>query len=70
MQAEHYQVHLGHQRALGGSVLAQLWGNAHQLNAGHALEPFPNLQAGGAGFAVNEDFVHAELPFSEPVRAL
>jgi hypothetical protein len=34
------------------------------------LQPFANLKAGGAGFAVNEDFVHAELSFSEPVRDL
>ena len=70
MQAEDDQIHFRHQRAFGGSVFAQLGGNAHQFNAGHPLEPFPNLQAGGAGFAVNEDFVHAELSFSEPVRDL
>ena len=62
MQAQHHQIDLRHQRALGASVLAQFGGDADQLDAGHGLQPFANLQAGGAGFAIYEYFVHVTSP--------
>ncbi|MNV79215.1 hypothetical protein D3C71_1727570 [compost metagenome] len=62
VQAQDHQVHAGNQRALGGRILAQFGGNADQVDAGHSLQPFADLQTGGAGFAVNEHFEHGETP--------
>ena len=58
VQAQDHQVDAGHQLALGRGVLAQLGRDAHQLDLRHLLEPLANLQAGGAGLAVDEDLGH------------
>ena len=66
VQAKHHQIDLCHQRAFGPSVLTQLGSDADQLDARHRLQAFPNLKAGGAGFAVNEDLVHGEFQLPSP----
>lgn len=58
MQAQDDHVDLGHQGALGFRVFAQGRVNADQLDVGHQGQAFANLQPGGAGFAVNENFGH------------
>jgi hypothetical protein len=58
VQAQDHQVDAGHQFALGRRVLAPFGRDAHQLDLRHLLQPLPDLQAGGAGFAVNEDLGH------------
>jgi len=58
VQAQDDQVHLFDQRAFGGRVFALCGGNADQLDLVQALQALTNLQSGGAGFAVNEYFVH------------
>ena len=58
MQAQNDHIDPGHQRAFGSRVFAQFGGNAHQLDAGHVLQPFTDLQARGAGFAVDKNFGH------------
>ena len=52
---------LRHQFALGLWVFAALRRDADQLNADQALKAFTNLQAGGASFAIDENFLHCEL---------
>ena len=59
MQAEHHQIGLRHQRLLGVGVLAQGRVYADEFHAGHGLQALANLQAGGAGFAINEYFFHS-----------
>ena len=58
MQTQDDHIDPGHQRAFGGGVFAQFGGDADQLDAGHALQPFTDLQARGAGFAVDKNFGH------------
>ena len=41
---------------LGGRVLARLGRQTDELQAGDARELLPDLQAGGARFAVDENF--------------
>ena len=48
----------GHEFTLGLRVLAPLSRNADQLHARHARQSFANLQTGGSGFAVDENFGH------------
>jgi hypothetical protein len=62
VQAQHHQVHARNQFALGGRVLAQLGRNAHQLDLGHGLQAFADLQTRGAGFAINKDSGHVNAP--------
>ena len=54
-QAEHDQVDLAHQAGAGGRVLALLGGDALDLEAGNVGDPAPDLEARGAGLAVDED---------------
>ncbi|MDT4864815.1 hypothetical protein FQZ97_995880 [compost metagenome] len=65
MQAEDHQVHARHQFALGSGVLALLRRDAHQFDLGHRDEPLADLQAGGAGLAVDEDLGHLIRSYSE-----
>ena len=58
VQAQNYQVHLGHQVALGGGVFAQRRIDTDQLDASHAVQAFTNLQTGGASLAVDKNLVH------------
>jgi len=58
VQAKHHQVDAGHQFALGGRVLSQLGGDAHEFDLRHRLQTFADLEAGGAGFAVDENLGH------------
>jgi hypothetical protein len=58
VQAKHDQVGLSDESALGAGVFAQGGVNADQFHAGKALQPFPDLQAGGASFAINKYFLH------------
>jgi hypothetical protein len=58
VQAQNDQVDGGHDVALGGRVLAPRGVDADQLDAGQAVQPLANLQAGGAGFAVDENLCH------------
>ena len=62
VQAQHDQVHAGHQVSLGAGVLAQLGRDAHELDLGHERQALADLQAGGAGFAVNENLGHGTKP--------
>ena len=58
VQAQNDQVDTGQQLALGGRVFAPLGGDAHQFDGRHVLQPLPDLQAGGACFAVNKNQGH------------
>ena len=58
MQAQHHQIGLGHQGALGQWVFAQGGGNAQNLHARHVVQAFADLQTGGTGFAVDKNFFH------------
>ena len=58
VQAQHHEVDAGHQVALGIGVFAQFGSDAHQFDLRHRLEPFADLQAGGTGFAVDENLGH------------
>ena len=58
MQTQHHQVDGGHQLAFGLRVFAAGSVDADQLDAGHAAQTLPNLQAGGAGLAVDENLGH------------
>ena len=55
MQAQDDHIHAGHQFLLGERILAQGRINADDLDAGHASQTVADLQAGGAGFAINEN---------------
>ena len=55
-QAEDDDVDFAIELLLGGRVLARLGRQARELDAGQARELVPDLQAGGARFAVDEDF--------------
>ena len=61
VQAQNDHIDAGHQGALGVGVLAQLRGDADQLDAGQGLQAFPDLQAGGTGFAVDKNLGHGAL---------
>jgi hypothetical protein len=65
VQAQHHEVDTGHQVSLGVDVLAQLGRDAHEFDLRHRLEPFANLQAGGTGFAVDEDLGHGGSAWSD-----
>jgi len=58
VQAQHHQVGLGHEFALGLGVFAACRVDAQHLDLGHQGQPFADLQTGGAGFAVDENFGH------------
>jgi len=58
VQAEDHEVGLRHQFALGGRVLAPRRVDAEHLHRGHLGQPFADLQAGGAGLAINENLGH------------
>jgi hypothetical protein len=62
VQAQDDQVHRGHELALGRRVLAACRVDADHGHAGHVLQPFADLQAGGAGLAVDENPSHARCP--------
>ena len=64
VQAQNHQIDLRHQLAFGLGVLAPLGRDAQQFDARHRLKPFANLQAGGAGFAVDEDGCHGRFALS------
>ena len=55
-QAKDDNVDIAIELLLGGSVLARLGRQTEKLKAGEARELVPDLQAGGARFAVDEDF--------------
>ena len=54
-QAEDHDVDFAVELLLGGRVLARFRRQADELEAGDARELLPDLQAGGARFAVDED---------------
>ena len=58
VQTQDDQIDLRHDLALGLGVFAAVGRDGHQLDVGHALEAFADLQAGRAGFAVDEYVVH------------
>ena len=55
-QAKDHDIDFAVELALCGRVLARLGRQAQELDAGNACELFPDLQAGGARFAIDEDF--------------
>ena len=61
VQAQHHRGGLADQGARGGGVLAQFGGNTQKRDLRHALQALTDLQACGAGFAVDEDFGHGVL---------
>ncbi len=60
VKAQNHDVGLLIETALSDGVFAQLGGNAQQLHGAFAQQALPDLQTCGAGFAVNEDVVHAK----------
>ena len=58
VQAQDHKVNLCHQRAFGDRILAQVLVNPYQLHLRHGLKALADLQAGGAGFTVDEYFGH------------
>ena len=63
VQAQDHHVHFAHQLLLGGGILAQCRVDADDLDAGHSGQAFADLQAGGSGLAVDENFVHGHRVF-------
>ena len=66
-QAEHDEIDFRHQGALGVRVLAQFGRDGTQRDAGEARQAVTDLQAGGAGLAIDEDagdgsLGHAAIP--------
>ena len=55
-QAKDDDVDFAVEPLLRGLILASLGRQAQELKAGNARELVPDLQAGGARFAVDEDF--------------
>ena len=58
VQTQHYQVRLGHQVAFSDSIFAQFGCDAQHLDRWHGFQAFTNLQAGGACFAINKNFIN------------
>src|SRR5262249_58452033 len=54
-QAQHNEIHLAHQAGAGGRVLALLGCDALDLNAREVGDPAPDLEASGAGLAIDEN---------------
>jgi len=68
VQAQNDQIHLGHEIAFGGRVLAAFGRDAHHLDGGHALQPLANLKSSGTGFAVDENLGHGRSALSVRVQ--
>ena len=54
-QAKDHDIDFAVELLFGGGVLARFGRQTHELQAGDARELLPDLQAGGARFAVDED---------------
>ena len=55
MKAEHHEIDLGQDLALGGRILAPLRVDAADRDAGNVLQALADAEAGRARLAVDED---------------